>query len=148
MPTVRGEPSDGAQVIKRHRAEGPSGLCDRSRRPLSSPLWCGDEIERLVLSVRAAHPAWGARKLRARLLALGHASVPAASTITAILHRHGLITAEASEAATPWKRFEHERPNDPWQMDFKGPVRLRRGQCHALTVLDDAILKEAARPNW
>jgi transposase InsO family protein len=127
----------GHKWIRRHRAEGQAGLCDRSRRPLSSPLWCGDTTEQLVRSVRAAHPAWGGRKIRARLLALGHASVPAASTITTILHRHGLISAEASEAATPWTRFEHDRPNDLWQMDFKGPVRLRRGVCHALTVLDD-----------
>jgi transposase InsO family protein len=71
------------------------------------------------------------------LVALGESAVPSASTITAILHRHGLITPEASEAATPWRRFEHEAPNDLWQMDFKGPARLRRGTCHPLTILDD-----------
>jgi transposase InsO family protein len=90
-----------------------------------------------VLAVRADHPAWGGRKIRARLLALGHAATPAASTITAILHRHGLITPESSRASMPWRRFEHQAPNDLWQMDFKGPASLRHGTCFPLTILDD-----------
>ena len=115
----------GHKWIGRHRAQGPAGLADRSRRPKASPRRSEDRVERAVLAVREEHPAWGGRKIRARLLALGSLAPPSASTITAILHRHGLITPEASEAATPWRRFEHERPNDLWQMDFKGPARLR-----------------------
>jgi transposase InsO family protein len=46
-----------------------------------------------------------------------------------------------------WQRFEHESPNDLWQMDFKGDVRTDAGRCYPLTVLDDhsryAILVEA-----
>jgi transposase InsO family protein len=34
-------------------------------------------------------------------------------------------------------RFEHEAPNDLWQMDFKGHVAMARGRLHPLTVLDD-----------
>ncbi len=127
----------GHKWLRRHRAEGVAGLLDRSRRPKTSPDRCVEAVERAVLDLRERHPVWGGRKLRARLLELGHAQVPAASTITAILHRHGLITPEASQAATPWRRFEHERPNDLWQMDFKGPARMRRGTCFPLTILDD-----------
>ena len=36
-----------------------------------------------------------------------------------------------------WQRFEHQAPNDLWQMDFKGHFPLTRGRCHPLTVLDD-----------
>lgn len=127
----------GHKWLRRHRAEGAAGLLDRSRRPKNSPERCDDAVERAVLDLREKHPAWGGRKLRARLLELGQAHVPSASTITAILHRHGLITSEASTAATPWRRFEHERPNDLWQMDFKGPARMRRGTCFPLTILED-----------
>lgn len=121
----------------RDRHRSGEGLHDRSRRPACSPARCGEQIERAVLGVRARHPVWGGRKIRARLLALGHGGVPAASTITEILRRHGLISPAASQAATPPRRFEYERPNDLWQMDFKGPIAMRRGTCNALTILDD-----------
>lgn len=61
----------------------------------------------------------------------------AASTVTSVLHRAGLIKPQASEAATAWQRFEHPRPNALWQMDFKGHVPVGSQRCHPLTVLDD-----------
>lgn len=125
----------GYKWLGRHRAG--AGLHDRSRRPMHSPARSDEQIEQLVLGVRGEHPAWGGRKIRAWLLARGHEGVPSPSTITEILRRHGLISPEASQAATPPRRFEYERPNDLWQMDFKGPVTMRRGTCNALTILDD-----------
>jgi transposase InsO family protein len=92
----------------------------------------------LVLKLREEHPAWGGRKLRARLLALGEQSVPAASTITAILRRHGLIAPQESAKRGPWQRFEREAPNELWQMDFKGDFGTVDGRrCHPLTITDD-----------
>lgn len=123
--------------LRRFAEGGAEALGDRSRRPRSSPGRTGAAMEELIAALRARHPAWGGRKLKARLEQQGHGGVPSASTITAILRRRGLITPEASEAARPWTRFEHERPNDLWQMDFKGPIATQRGACHALTVLDD-----------
>ena len=112
-------------------------LADRSRRPVNSPGRTPKAMEGRVLRVRAEHPAWGGRKIHRVLLDDGHRGVPAASTITAILHRHGLIEPEESSKHKAWMRFEHERPNDLWQMDFKGHFALQRGRCHPLTVLDD-----------
>jgi transposase InsO family protein len=63
--------------------------------------------------------------------------VPAASTITAILHRHGRIDPEESVKHKAWRRFEARAPNDLWQMDFKGHFAAGDGRCHPLTVLDD-----------
>lgn len=123
--------------LRRFAVGGVAALSDRSRRPRSSPGKSSDAMEELVVTLRRRHPAWGGRKIKARLEQLGHAGVPAASTVTAILRRHGLITAEASAASTRWTRFEHACPNDLWQMDFKGPIATHRGVCHALTVLDD-----------
>ncbi len=90
-----------------------------------------------MLALRSEHPAWGARKLRARLAALGHGELPVASTITAILRRHHLLDPQEAAKHRPCHRFEHPEPNDLWQMDFKGDFSLGRGRCYPLTVLDD-----------
>jgi len=136
----------GYKWLRRYRQGGHSALHERSRKPHHSPRRTPAPIETTVLKLRKQHPAWGGRKLRRRLLdliaqhklALRPEQVPAASTITAILHRHQLITPEASEAATCWRRFEAQAPNHLWQMDFKGDVLLHNGQrCYPLTLLDD-----------
>jgi transposase InsO family protein len=127
----------GYKWVARARAEGETGLADRSRRPRRSPRTTPRGLEEAVLQVREVHPAWGGRKLRVRLQAQGWTQVPAASTITAILHRHGLIDPGESAKHQAWQRFEAPAPNDLWQMDFKGHFELTPGRCHPLTVLDD-----------
>jgi transposase InsO family protein len=122
--------------IERSRAGGPAALTDRSRRPGRSPGRCPEALEADVLRLRDEHPAWGGRKLRARLKALGHAGVPAASTITAILRRRDRLAPGPTPSAA-FVRFEHDAPNRLWQMDFKGHFATAAGRCHPLTVLDD-----------
>lgn len=119
----------------RTRADSDGG--DQSRRPRRSPRQTTAVVEQTLLAARDAHPTWGARKLKRYLQDSGESGLPAISTITAILHRHGRISPAASEAAQPWQRFEHPEPNALWQMDFKGHFALTRGRCHPLTVLDD-----------
>ena len=121
----------------RYERAGPEGLMDRSRRPTRSPGRTADEMEQLVLQVRAKHPAWGGRKIRHVLVRDGHSCVPACSTITEILRRHGQLDDTESCKHKAFQRFEHPAPNDLWQMDFKGHFEHRRGRCHPLTVLDD-----------
>ena len=115
---------------------GRQDLDDRSRRPKSSPNRTPAQQEAKVLALRAADPAWGGRKI-AHLLERDHGIEMAPSTANSVLKRHGLISAEASQAAKPWQRFEHEAPNALWQMDFKGHFPMAQGRCHPLTVLDD-----------
>jgi transposase InsO family protein len=122
--------------VKRFRAEGEPGLVDRSHRPHRSPNQTSSEIEDLVVAVRESYPVWGGRKIRGFLLRQGHAGIPAASTITAILRRRGLLAETAS--ARGYVRFEHPAPNALWQMDFKGWFLLAGGsRVHTLGVLDD-----------
>ena len=123
--------------LRRFETEGIQGLREQSRRPLSSPTRTAQAIEQAVIAQRRKHPAWGGRKLRDRLLALGHGQVPSPSTITRILDRHHLLTNEEALRHKPWIRFVHPQPNDMWQMDFKGDFALGRGRCYPLTVLDD-----------
>ena len=127
----------GYKWLNRYESVGCAALCDRSRRPHTSPEKTCEAMEAAVLSVRTEHSAWGGRKIRRVLLNAGHQGVPSASTITAILHRHGLIDEAESSKHKAWMRFEHERPNDLWQMDFKGHFAMDLGRCHPLTVLDD-----------
>ena len=93
-------------------------------------------MEEAVLSVRDAHPAWGARKIRA-VLGRDGTSPPAASTVHSILERHGRIAPSPGDGSAS-RRFEKERPNELWQMDFKGWSQLSGGDVlHPLTILDD-----------
>ena len=117
---------------------GREHLDDCSRRPLSTPTQTATEIQSKVVALRAAHPAWGGRKI-SHVLARDESVELAPSTVTSILHRHGLISPEASASSTPWHRFEHDQPNSLWQMDFKGYVMLGSGsgRCNPLTVIDD-----------
>jgi len=94
-------------------------------------------MEAQVVSIRREHPAWGGRKIRRVLEDRGLSGVPSASTITAILRREGLLEGPRAGVSRDYGRFEHEHPNDLWQMDFKGHFGLEQGRCHPLTVLDD-----------
>jgi len=128
----------GYKWLHRYRAEGAAGLAERSRRPRHSPARTAVEVETLVVAARRAHPAWGPRKLKRWLEDQGHRSLPAPSTLSAILDRHGLIDEAESVKHQPYTRFEMDAPNTLWQMDFKGDFQLGDGQrCHPLTVLDD-----------
>lgn len=128
----------GYKWLARFREEGEPGLSDRSRRPQQTRCPTTPEVVARVLAVRDEHPTWGGRKIRRRLQNLGLAEVPAASTITSILHRQGRIDPEESLKRQPLTRFEHAAPNELWQMDFKGEFRMTNRQyCYPLTVLDD-----------
>jgi transposase InsO family protein len=122
--------------MARYQAEGVAGLEDRPRRRLAQAQHTGAEGEAAVLGVRDAHPVWGARKIAKVLDNEGWVEIPALSTITAILRRHGRLSQERA-APGPYRSFEHEAANRLWQMDFKGHFALGQRRCHPLTIVDD-----------
>lgn len=98
------------------------------------------------MDARQRDPGWGGRKLHRHLtnqaedgeLSIRGDQVPAASTITRILDRHGML-ADPSHASRhgSW-RFERDEPNELWQLDFKGEFRLdNQAYCYPLTLVDD-----------
>jgi transposase len=104
-------PQTGYKWLGRFDQLGVDGLVEHSRRPASSPKRTDDGLEKRVLALRAQHPAWGGRKIAARLKALG-VEPPAPSTITGILRRHGMLYTFGREPVQhTWQRFEHEAPN-------------------------------------
>lgn len=111
-------------------------LADRSRRPHSSSGRTAPAIEERILSLRDAHPAWGARKI-AHCLKRDGIKAPAVSVVHEILRRNGKIVAPVRGSAGHL-RFEKPAPNLLWQMDFKGAIQLVNGErCHPLTIVDD-----------
>lgn len=126
----------GYKWRQRFLAEGSGALVDRSRRPQRSPERTCAAVRQAVVRLRRQRH-WGGRKIRKRLQTLGHQQVPAASTISGILRREGLIDPGESLKHRPLQRFERAHPNELWQMDFKGHFGIGTGRCHPLTVLDD-----------
>uniref|UniRef100_A0A7C2BFQ3 IS481 family transposase n=1 Tax=Pseudomonas graminis TaxID=158627 RepID=A0A7C2BFQ3_9PSED len=118
--------------LKRFELDGVAGLQAQSRRPRSNPKLTQADLEAEVVKLRRDQPAWGGRKISS---VLGKRIAP--STVTNVLHRHGLILPSENLLQASGKRFEHEAPNDLWQMDFKGHFAIQQGRCHPLTLLDD-----------
>ena len=126
----------GLKWVARYKDGQP--LTDRSRRPHTSPRKTPEDIELLILSVRAENPGWGARTIRDVLLAEGHTNIPCAKTVNNILNRCGQISVDESQKRQPFTRFEKEMCNELWQVDFKGEFRMENGQyCYPLDILDD-----------
>lgn len=122
--------------IERYR--NGDNMSDKSHEPVFKPLKTAPKKEYLIVETRIKHPTWGARKIQRYLADRGFMDLPAASTISDIIKRNGLVSVEEAEKHTAWKRFEKENPNDLWQMDFKGHFgMLNNNRCHPLTVLDD-----------
>jgi transposase InsO family protein len=125
----------GYKWVKRYQSG--EAMTDQSRRP-NTVRRTSEETERLILDYRTSHPAIGAVKIRKILENKGHRDLPCTKTVNNILKRNGMITREASLAATPFVRFEKETPNEMWQADYKGHFSLRNGhRCHPLNIIDD-----------
>jgi transposase len=115
----------GYKWLRRFREYGEDGLEDRSRRPNQIRDQLPQDQQQAIVALRRRYPRWGARKIRRRLQDLGLEALPACSSITGVLHRHGLIDENAQGKGRPFKRFEQQEPNMFWQTDFKGPVARR-----------------------
>ena len=119
--------------LKRYRGAGLTGISEQSRRPHTSPQRTSEWIEAQVVQLRQRYPDWGARKLAVLLSRQGIELPP--TTVHRILLRYDLV-AESDRHSQALQRFERERPNELWQMDFKGP-RGWRHPVGPLSIIDD-----------
>jgi transposase len=93
----------GYKIFDRYKEHGLEALSDRSRRPVRNANQLPEQIEGLIVRLKAEKPHWGARKIRELLVRLldGDIRVPAKSTIHACGPRpHGLVKLSLAEAAT------------------------------------------------
>jgi transposase InsO family protein len=133
----------GYKWVARYEATGFTGLAARARRPRHCPHAVTGAVQEAILAARHVHPRWGPRKLRAWL---GQRQPgprwPAASTIGALLHRHGLAVPRRRRARVPpplGAATGALAPNDVWATDFKGWFRTGDGQrCEPFTLSDGA----------
>lgn len=126
----------GYKWLGRYERQGQAGLEPLSRRPRHTPGRTPEALEAQVLTLRQRHPAWGGRKI-SHVLQRDQGVTVAPSTVTEVLRRHGCLEERGTGLVRAWQRFEHEAPNDLWQMDFKGHFATDRQRCHPLTVIDD-----------
>jgi transposase InsO family protein len=152
LELVLNEGVNRRELCRRFGISAKTGYAPPSSKPHHSPTQNPAAVEQAVVAIRQAPPCWGGRKIARHLADLHYPSVPRPSTITTILHRHGLISPAASQAATAWRRFEHAESNALWQIDFKGHFEIAQGCCNPLTLLDDhscfnLALADCARPD-
>lgn len=82
----------GYKWLARFEAGGEAALEDRSRAPRHHPNQTPEPVVEAILAARASHPFWGARKLLAWLSRRRpELELPAPSTASEILKRHGLV---------------------------------------------------------
>ena len=133
----------GYKIFDRYKEHGLTALSDRSRRPVRYANQLPQQVESLIVRLKADKPHWGARKIRELLVRRldGDIRVPAKSTIHAVLDRHGLVKRGGGprHRARGTPLSEGAVPNDLWCADFKGEFKLGNGRyCYPLTVTDHA----------
>jgi transposase InsO family protein len=133
----------GYKIFDRYKEHGLTALSDRSRRPVRYANQLPQQVESLIVQLKAEKPYWGARKIRELLVRRldGDVRVPAKSTIHAVLDRHGLVKHGGGprHRARGTPLSEGATPNDLWCADFKGEFKLGNGRyCYPLTVTDHA----------
>jgi transposase InsO family protein len=142
----------GYSWLKRYQEGGAAAvMTEVSRRPHSSPSRASDAITEALKAARLKRPDWGARKL-GKVIRSANPELPecSKSTLQRILDREGLVDNRDRQSIA-LRRFERERPNELWQMDFKGPQGFNRGT-GPLSIQDDysrylLALQHVCRPN-
>jgi putative transposase len=127
--------------VDRYTTDPAAGLVDRSRAPHVHGRAMAAEVRAAVLALRARHPRWGPKKLRAVLGERQPAQVwPAVSTLGDLLHREGLsVPRRRIRSVVPRTQplAAAQAPNDVWAADFKGWFRTADGtRCDPLTMTD------------
>jgi transposase InsO family protein len=133
----------GYKIFDRYKEHGLEALTDRTRRPVRYANQLPQQLESLIVQLKAEKPHWGARKIRELMVRRldGDVRVPAKSTIHAVLDRHGLVkrARERTSRAQGTPLSAGATPNDLWCADFKGEFKLGNGRyCYPLTVTDQA----------
>jgi transposase InsO family protein len=125
----------GSKWVNRQRRG--EGLQDRSSRPHRSPRRVGDQVEQAVLRARA--------ELQAGPHVVGWATGVAASTVHAILRRHGCSRLRPRLPRAEVVRYERERPGELLHVDVK---KLGRILFPGHRVTGDRSRRAKGRAGW
>ena len=109
----------------RHRAEGDSGLRERSSAPKRVPHRTPPQRVRAIEALR---------RLRMTAAEIAECLAMALSTVSAVLKRIGLGKLSRLEPPEPPNRYERKRPGELIHVDVKKLARIsRRGAGHRFT---------------
>ncbi len=117
----------GYKIFNPYTELGLDGLNDQIRRPLRYANELPFQVESRILELKKEHPAWGAPKIREKLIR-GYPQVrtPAKSTVQAVLEHHGRVKQRKKRRyraqGTPLNHVN--RPNALWCADYKGEFEL------------------------
>ncbi len=108
----------------RFKAEGETGLLDRSSRPKTSPNETPKPVRDQIIKLRLQH-RWGADHI-------AHETGIAASTVQRILHTQGLGRLDRGDRATaePVRRYQRDRPGELIHVDVKKIAGIPDGGGH------------------
>jgi len=109
--------------LQRYKAEGPSGLADRSSHPLHQPTRTPRARVERILTLRRQRMCGAEIACR-----LGMAR----STVARILHREGLGRLRALDPPEPVRRYVKQHPGELLHLDIKKLGRIR-GIGHRIT---------------
>ncbi len=131
----------GYQWVDRYAVEGMVGMVDRRYGAVHHPNQTASRIEEQIVQLKQSHPSWGAKKLRARLVATKEGvHWPAVSTFGEILRREGLSAPQHKRLKVPVysKPFAKvDEANQTWCADFKGWFLTGQGErIDPLTITD------------
>ena len=124
-----------------HRYQRDGHLQPASRRPHTSPMATSAAIVERLRAAHAAHPSWGAGKLRDWLRRHDPATAwPCRDTCHEVLRRQGCLRQRVRRRPTihpPVHLTPPTRPNLLWTTDYKGEFRTRDGAwCYPFTLRD------------
>lgn len=113
----RVDPKTVSRWVARYRAEGPSGLQDRSSRPLSCPHRTPREVIRRICRLR--------RNDRLMMDEIGRREGISRATVARILAANGLNRLSELDPKPPVQRYEHPHPGAMVHLDIKKLGRFR-----------------------
>jgi putative transposase len=130
----------GYKIFNRYKDIGLRGLEDRPKSPYRHPNKLPFQVEKAILRIKQEYATWGAPKIRDKLIKqYPMIKPPAASTIHAVLDRHGLVKRRKRRRyKARGTQLSHARsPNALWCADYKGQFLLGNKQyCYPLTITD------------
>ena len=124
----------------RYKCDGEEGLKDRSKAPHYPNNVYNEDVIVPMLKFKQEHPAWGSRKVIAKLRKkYPEKQWPSPTRAYEVFRGHGLVVSRRLRRKVPATQplGEVNKSNDVWILDFKGWFLTQdKSKCEPLTITD------------